>query len=73
MRHLGVEAMKHPRLRKISVVAVLSFILSTGSLCARGCGKPLHFKDIANHIDRKRYQPWLFYYSSGKQIVSGYL
>lgn len=28
-------------------------------------GTPLHFKEIAEAIDRKRYQPWLFYYPSG--------
>ena len=31
-------------------------------------GTPLHFKDIAGHIDRKRYQPWLFYYPSGMPL-----
>ena len=28
-------------------------------------GTPLHFKAIANHIDRDRFQPWLYYYPSG--------
>ena len=31
-------------------------------------GTPLHFKDIAGRIDRKRYQPWLFYYPSGMPL-----
>jgi pimeloyl-ACP methyl ester carboxylesterase len=31
-------------------------------------GTPIHFKDIAGHIDRKRYQPWLFYYPSGMPL-----
>ena len=31
-------------------------------------GTPLHFKDIANHIDRSRYQPWLYYYPSGMPL-----
>ena len=31
-------------------------------------GTPLHFKEIAEHIDRKRYQPWLFYYPSGAPL-----
>ena len=28
-------------------------------------GSPIHFKEIAEHIDRSRYQPWFFYYPSG--------
>jgi pimeloyl-ACP methyl ester carboxylesterase len=31
-------------------------------------GTPIHFKEIAGHIDRKRYQPWLFYYPSGMPL-----
>jgi len=31
-------------------------------------GTPLHFKEIAGHIDPKRYQPWLFYYPSGMPL-----
>ena len=32
-------------------------------------GTPLHFREMANHIDRKRYQPWLFYYPSGMPLT----
>jgi pimeloyl-ACP methyl ester carboxylesterase len=31
-------------------------------------GTPLHFKEIAEHIDGKRFQPWLFYYPSGMPL-----
>ena len=32
-------------------------------------GTPRHFKEIAEHIDRSRYQPWFFYYPSGLPLV----
>ena len=32
-------------------------------------GTPRHFKEIAEHIDRSRYQPWFFYYPSGMPLA----
>jgi pimeloyl-ACP methyl ester carboxylesterase len=32
------------------------------------CGTPGGWKNVVDHIDRKRFQPWFFYYPSGARI-----
>lgn len=34
------------------------------------CGSPRGWQPILEHIDRNKYQPWLFYYPSGARIES---